>query len=262
MNHPLSALFWVPVLLAAAPGTGPAAAPPVVSIAEVPCGWPARLQADMLEHARRLMPAALARQVERHRRALLDGARRAARHHAAHVQRPLQQDGTALALADSVARITALLDARRPMAEVVREMGRAGHLVADLSNPFRGAPDEPAAAQIAPRFADYLRDERSRFRVVFEGYGDPLLAAGEVSAYGMHLADQSRSYLDDLLGGFRRYDTGEDPGALDDRSVPFGVASLTYSRSITDTARVWLHAWRQAHGDLTGLPFHLEDDSP
>jgi hypothetical protein len=33
------------------------------------------------------------------------------------------------------------------------------------------------------------------------------------------------------------------------------VASLQYSRTVTDVARVWLAAWAQAHGDLTRTPY-------
>jgi hypothetical protein len=42
---------------------------------------------------------------------------------------------------------------------------------------------------------------------------------------------------------------------FDVRSLPFGIGSLSYSRSVSDTARLWLHLWKQAHGDLTGTPY-------
>ena len=67
--------------------------------------------------------------------------------------------------------------------------------------------------------------------------------------------------LDDVVGSFRLFDETGDPSYLDERSVPFGVASLAFSRTVTDTARVWLQSWRQAHGDLTGLPYPLDDPS-
>ena len=224
---------------------------------EVTCGWPEPVQAEILERARRLMPPSLQRLMKRHRRALVDGARRARQ--AGHFQGPIQEDGTAAHLAESVARIAALVDHHEPMREVIREMGLTAHLVADLSNPFRGAPRDAQARLYAGRFADYLAARRDRLRVVFKGYTHPLLDEGSVTAFGMNLADRSRSYLDDLIGAFRRYDADENTAALDERSVPFGVASLTFSRSVTDTARAWLYAWRQAHGDLSGLPFPLED---
>lgn len=250
-----TAALLATLLMPSSMATDTSAQLPIGSLA---CGWPDPVQNAVTDQAGRLMPPALQRQLVRHRRALADGARRARRRSTQHLQAPLSPDGTAAALAESLARISALLDAHQSMREVVREMGVASHLIADLSNPFRNAPADPDTALYAERFATYLGDRRDKFRVVFEGYTHPLLADGRVTAFGMELADRSRSYLDDVIGAFRRFDSGEDPGGLDDRSIPFGVASLSYSRSVTDTARAWLHAWQQAHGDLSGLPYPLE----
>jgi hypothetical protein len=160
-----------------------------------------------------------------------------------------------------MARVTALLNAHASLREVVREMGVASHLVADLSNPFRTAPRDTDAAAYDLRFEAYVQDNLSRLRIVFEGYGDPLLEAGDAAGFARQLASRSRSYLDDVVGSFRLFDETGDPIHMDERSVPFGVASLSFSRTVTDTARVWLQSWRQAHGDLTGLPYPLEDPS-
>ena len=35
----------------------------------------------------------------------------------------------------------------------------------------------------------------------------------------------------------------------------FGVASLSYSQSVNDIARVWTYIWSQAGGDVEGIPF-------
>lgn len=206
------------------------------------------------------MPAALQRQLHRHRKALANGVRRACRSAAreSHPQgsAPPDHDAASL-LARSLARITALLDSQAPMDRVVAEMGVAASRVWELSNPFRAAPGDAEVAAYAGRFASYVEEHLADLRVVFKGYTDPLLEENEMAAFGRRLAGRSRSYLDDLIGAFRRFDETGDPLFLDQRSVPFGVASLSYSRSVTDTARAWLHAWRRAHGDLRGLPYPL-----
>ena len=43
--------------------------------------------------------------------------------------------------------------------------------------------------------------------------------------------------------------------AFDDRSVPFAVASLSYSRTVTRVVRVWIRAWRDASGDVSRTPY-------
>ena len=219
----------------------------------------------MLFQATGMMPDGLRRILERNRRSLRDGMRaaRAAAEKAPldHRQAPAALEGTAARLAASTARITDLLDKHAPMRHVARELGAAAHWVADLSNPFRGVPAGAEEDAYGRRFATYVEAKLPRLRVVFEGYTDPLLEAGEIEAFGRHLADQSRSYLDDLLGAFRRFDEDGEVAAFDERSVPFGVAALSYSRTVTDTARIWLAAWRAAHGDLAGLPYPLHDGS-
>ena len=63
--------------------------------------------------------------------------------------------------------------------------------------------------------------------------------------------------------GFRAYAAAGDPphpSAFDDRSVPFAIASLSYSHAITDVARAWLAAWSQAGGDVGRTPYLERND--
>jgi len=223
------------------------------------CGWPNPVQRRVLEQATRLMPSSLARILKRHEQAVGRGAeaQRKLRPAFPHAQGVEPGGGTAERLAASLARITALIDSHAPLKRVAWEFGAASHLITDLSNPFRTAPRDEDAALFEDRFLVYLSEHLPHLRVVFTTYQDPLLERGQTVEFGLQLAARSRSYLDDLVGAFRRFETSGDPSLLDERSIPFGVASLSYSRSVMDTARVWLHAWRQAHGDLTDLPFPL-----
>ncbi len=49
--------------------------------------------------------------------------------------------------------------------------------------------------------------------------------------------------------------------AFDFRSVPFAEVSLGYSRAVTAASHLWLSAWSQANGDMTGYRF-FGDDPP
>ena len=41
--------------------------------------------------------------------------------------------------------------------------------------------------------------------------------------------------------------------SFDDRSLVFGAAAVTYQHSISNTAQLWLHIWKKANGDVTGI---------
>ena len=246
------------VLLASLTIPGLTAAPAEPVAAEA-CGWPRKVERRVLEQATRLMPPSLQRILRRHERALRQGAQDERRRAPAalHAEDVEPGDGPAERLAASTARISALLDGHAPLHQVAWEMGAASHLVADLSNPFRTVPRDEQAPAFEPRFLDYVEEQLPDLRIVFTSYEHPLLEQGDVTGFGRLLATASRSYLDDLVGSFRRFDETGDPSFLDQRSIPFGVASLSFSRTVTDTARIWLLAWRQAHGDITGLPYPL-----
>ena len=44
------------------------------------------------------------------------------------------------------------------------------------------------------------------------------------------------------------------PASLDERSVPFGIASLAYSQAVNDIVRIWASLWRTAGGDPAPAP--------
>jgi hypothetical protein len=49
--------------------------------------------------------------------------------------------------------------------------------------------------------------------------------------------------------------------AVDERSIPFGAASLAYSQAVNDIVRVWERLWLAAGGDPTGAP-HAQPAPP
>ena len=61
----------------------------------------------------------------------------------------------------------------------------------------------------------------------------------------------------------RAYAAAGDPpaaAAFDDRSIPFAVGSLSYSRAVNDIVRAWLTAWRMAGGDTGRTPYAKKED--
>jgi hypothetical protein len=71
----------------------------------------------------------------------------------------------------------------------------------------------------------------------------------------------TRGSVERLAKAFWKDDTLVPATAFDFRSVPFAEVSLGYSRAVTAASYLWLSAWTQANGDMTGYRF-LGDRSP
>ncbi len=64
----------------------------------------------------------------------------------------------------------------------------------------------------------------------------------------------------ELARTYARAGDPPNPALFDDRSVPFAVASLSYSHTFTDIVNVWLAAWSRGGGDMDAIPY-FEPDS-
>jgi hypothetical protein len=134
----------------------------------------------------------------------------------------------------------------QPMASIVERLGVLAHLIADANNPFHVANDNPRASAMHDDFEHYFERKMPRFPTVF---------------YGLEKDFRLDSYLDKTFtrssrfypliaeeyfrGGVRRSSV-----EFDDRSTAFGVASVSYSRSVTDLVNVYYYIWKEAGGDV------------
>jgi hypothetical protein len=46
------------------------------------------------------------------------------------------------------------------------------------------------------------------------------------------------------------YARGGNAAVFDDRSTAFGVASVSYSRAVTDLVNIYYYIWKEAGGDV------------
>ena len=92
----------------------------------------------------------------------------------------------------------------------------------------------------------YLERRLSKFPTVF---------------YGLDSKFHLRSYLDRTLArsarfyplvGEEYYRGGRRRGSteFDDRSTAFGIASISYSRSVSDVVNLYYYIWKEAGGDV------------
>src|SRR5258705_13955269 len=91
---------------------------------------------------------------------------------------------------------------------------------------------------------------RERFPLVFYGPANDGLAKNDFKAFTTGVLERARTEDGTLAHAYAEAPSWNDPAAFDDRSVPFAIASLSYSRSVTDIVQAWLAAWRLCHGDL------------
>lgn len=257
----------VPVLLAAlSAGASRAEEPPRLSGGI----WTPAARERMVRDALKVAPPALLRIIARHPEALMDGLYRATEfegqpHHRQDAATPGR--GAAASLATVGAKAVDALDGHLPMRELVFYLGLAAHFASDLSDPVLTDPDG-RASRFAADYALYVERNLGRFPVVFYGYpsgAGPAPAAADpppvewLEGEGHSAAATARRYFPHLDRAYLR--SGGSSASFDVRSIPFGVASLCYSRAVTNIARAWLHIWRAARGDLTGTP-HLEIRGP
>ncbi|MBI3448718.1 MAG: hypothetical protein HY049_07370 [Acidobacteria bacterium] len=247
-----SRVWPLAVALAALAGSGAAAADGAGS------AWGARARARMVADALKVAPPVLAGLITRHEDSLRAGLEEATRSEGTSQHRLDGADpasGAAAAMDTVAGKAIAAMDGHRPISDVVFYLGVLAHLAADVSDPLLTAP-EGATAPFAPDFPRYVERNLDRFPAVFYGYPEE---PGTLSAVALDSAHLSREYYGHLARAYA--ESGGSSEGFDVRSIPFGIASLCYSRAVTGIARAWLHVWRGAHGDTGGTP-HLASAAP
>jgi len=216
--------------------------------------WEPAARVRMVDEAIRFMPASLRSALERHRdevrRGMLvpmtgeDGLEHA----------PPWADGSLdSSVADEARRLVAAVGEPASFAEISRRFGRLAHFVSDATFP-PGASGVDGVERYV-HFAAFATSRIEKFPLVFLGHDDGDLARGDFRAFAIRLAEQARAEDDHLARAYAAAGRPPAPEAFDDRSVPFAVASLSYSRAVNAIVRAWLEAWRECGGDLGRTPY-------
>jgi len=220
--------------------------------------WTPGFQVALAEEAARLAPPDLARQIYRHRRELRAGVMDpfSDPDPLRHVQ---NADGTGhlrSALAAETEHAVELIRSLAPFGDVVRQLGRVSHYVADLYNPLNCDDRDPREGDY---YADYLRYAESaepRFPLVFYGFREPFDRPTDVTALADAALARGRGLYPLVGREYRRIGFASGRGAFDDRSTAFGVTSTSFSQAATDIAQVLRYIWLKAGGmdQRTALP--------
>jgi hypothetical protein len=143
-----------------------------------------------------------------------------------------------------------------PFREIAEDFGRLSHYMADLNDPLILKDSDRRESTYRMDFAHYLEKNIDIFPWIFDGHEHPLLRKESELDYIQHIAfDTAKKYS--LLGN-AYYPNGSlvSSDTFDPRSLPFGIASLSFTHSISNTVQIWFYVWRKAHGDINYTPFY------
>jgi hypothetical protein len=223
--------------------------------------WTDTSRATILRGAIRLMPDTLRQMLVAHQQELMKGmlSPGTPEDRPEHWQHPAGDYGAAAQQAEKEAlAVAAAMDSHRPLSEVVRRFGTLAHWIADINDPLHAADRDPNLATYYRDYQSFLEESVSRYPLVFLGYRSPTLSGHGPGRYLLESAERSREYAESVRAAYHPDGTRVSKQAFDERSLAFGVGSLSFSNAVNDIARVWLWAWERCHGDTSGTPYPLE----
>jgi hypothetical protein len=217
-------------------------------------GWTAATRVVMIDDAVKLMPPSLRKVLEKRRNDVRRGMLEPMTQEDAAAHRPPWDGGTLDASVDAAARdLVSGATTRVSFHDVARRFGVLAHFVAD-----GGFPPAAAGADGGSRYAHFAalcETRRPRFPLVFYGHSNDALAKDDFKTFTLKILERARAEDANLARAYAAAPSWSDAASFDDRSVPFAIASLSYSRTVTDIVQAWLAAWRDCHGDLAGTPY-------
>jgi hypothetical protein len=211
--------------------------------------WTPELQIAIAEEAGRLAPPDLARQIARHVKLYRRGVVEAFRDDdaARHFKNP---DGTGeldRVIVEEAQRAVALIDLHRPFPEIVYQLGRVAHFVADANNPLNTA-QEPREARYFADYLYYMASAQPRFAPVFYGVNHRLDRAPDLGPLAAEALGRGRALYPLVGKEYQRVGQVSGRDLFDDKSTAFGIAALSYSRALSDAANALRFVWLRAGG--------------
>ena len=216
--------------------------------------WTPATRTRIADEAIRFMPPSLRLALERYRDDVRRGMLEPLTGEDERGHRPSWDDGTLDT--EIAARMDAVVRAAgkpKSFREVARAFGALAHFVSDAGFP-PGAAGRPGAVRYA-HFGAFCESRTPKFPLVFYGHDDPSLEADDARGFALSILEESRAADGELARAYSAAGTPPNPAAFDDRSVPFAVGSLSYSKTISYVVRAWLAAWGRAQGDLARTPY-------
>lgn len=226
---------------------------PLLLIAATANAWTPASDQRIAMKAAQLAPNDLRKMIEKFDKEYKEGLARAAADEGSDVHRyfVLSRKGK---LRDRIERetgwIIAMIRSGKPMSSVVMHLGALTHYVADANNPFHVADDDPKLEASHEDYEHYFERRLVKFPTVFYGL-DPSF---RLSTYLDQTFARTAKFYPLIDEEYLRFGEEHSSTEFDDRSTAFGVASICYSRAVTDAVNLFFYIWREAGGDVRVAP--------
>lgn len=209
------------------------------------------IHVKIAEQARGFMPESLRRVLWRNQVGLEAGANSVSMHEFLSAEGRLLLEKKVL---EKAKLIVQLLSSNPRFSDVSREFGALAPMMVYMNLPTREDFSEDDLRSLLRHILQY----EAKFRLVVYEDG----RATDIVQKLPELLQQIRLRRAHLTRRFyKAYPSGLNEYSSDDfppRSPLFGIASLVYSHSINDLAKVWLSAWKSANGDMSGRPWSTQ----
>jgi len=220
--------------------------------------WTDATRLRMVEDALKLTPPALVSLLERYRSDLVRGMVDPSLEESSeeHRQRTSGVYGMAARMiASRSAQAVAVIGQPGRLKIAVYTLGNVAHYIADVNFPLNDGEGPPGDPNFYSSYQQYVEKILGRFPVVLDRKPSEELRENRLEDFGRAVALRASSYIPSIRAAYTAEGKPKSASAFDERSLPFGVASLSYSRAVNDIANVWGHIWREAGGDMKDLPF-------
>ena len=207
----------------------------------------------MLEDAGRLSPPALQHFLKRYRAEVLRGmSTRLPEAEAGHFQNPDGSGRLVEGAAEAMRAAHVALQAGEALRRVAYRLGRVAHLVADLNDPLASDAADAREPLYAADFEHYVERILPKIRRTLEPRAPGGLDPDSLRVWARQAVEHSRQFYGPIARSYWVDGKLADSRAFDERSIPFGIGALAYSRAVNDLALAWAAIWRESGGDASG----------
>jgi hypothetical protein len=227
--------------------------------------WSQKTQQTIAVHAISMMPPALRSILEMNKNFLAEGA--VAPFHWRNVENHFQHaDGSYGTAArkgeDEAEKAVQMIRTKEALDQIAFQFGVVAHYVADVNHPLHTSDADEMEYLFYDEFNKLIASRHDKFRLVFYGYTLPLAKNPGIRAYLTAAAERTNRHYFPLGKAFVQKGKLVRAVKFDERSIPFGIASISYSHAVTDVANVWLTIWARSGKTIDFTPYLKKPSKP